>query len=227
MASVINGKMSKSLSEFGRDARYWFAEDAGRRQEMRVAREFEQPKIESFLPVERTQLQEKDGPSTTLGLPLFGGYAFVQMKSQDGEATQQGLGLFRLIRKLDSGTRALDGFQNEALRAWVDPLRTGRRPLLSIGRQVRIWCGSHAGIEGKTVSDNNNARVLLTLELRLLAILSRWSRSIWSYWNRCLKSKLPHKKYFSYGTSLPDLRYLGSQFDSSSLPLLCSGLMAY
>ena len=148
---------------------HWFAVYTTCRHEKRVARHFEQRRIEHFLPLYKAQHRWKDGTHAVLDLPLFPGYVFVKINSCERVSVLEVPGVVSIIGT-PSHPAALPDFEVEALRAGLDPMRVEPHPLVTIGQRVRIKTGALAGIEGIVVRRKGSLRVVLTLDLLMQSI---------------------------------------------------------
>src|SRR5438105_1999323 len=142
----------------------WFAVYTTSRHEKAIAEHFALRKIESFLPLYRTQRLWKNGCRMDLQLPLFPSYIFVRIRALERVRVLEVPGVLSLVGA--SGRPApLPESEIEALRSSLPFVKCEPHPYLVIGERVRIRSGSLEGMEGVLLRKKGLLRVVLSLDL--------------------------------------------------------------
>ena len=142
----------------------WYAAYTCAKHEKRVAEQFSQRSLESFLPQYESVRRWKDR-RVKLQLPLFPGYVFVRLALRERLRVLETPSVVRLVG-FNGHPAALPDKEMEALRACV-AARLVAEPYayLTVGRRVRIKSGPLAELEGVLVRRKNMLRVVLSLDL--------------------------------------------------------------
>jgi len=147
----------------------WFAVFTIPRHEKKIEQHFRVRRIESFLPLCRTQRQWKDGSRRTLELPLFANYIFVRIDCGGRVRVLEVPGVISIVggpRKSLSVPDSYIDFLREGLKQGkIEP-----HPYLTAGTNVRICSGVLSGAEGVLLRKKNNFRVVITLEMIMKSV---------------------------------------------------------
>lgn len=142
----------------------WFAVYTTSRHEKAIAEHFALRKIESFLPLYRTQRLWKNGCRMDLQLPLFPSYIFVRIRSLERVRVLEVPGVLSLVSAAGKPV-PLPEPEIEALRSSLPLVKCEPHPYLVIGDRVRIKSGSLEGMEGVLLRKKGFLRVVLSLDL--------------------------------------------------------------
>lgn len=140
----------------------WFAVYTCANHEKRVAEQFTGRNVEHFLPQYESTRRWKDR-KVRLHLPLFPGYLFVHIASQERLRVLQVPGVVQLVGPHGSPTP----LPEEDISRIREFLGQGWRahPYLQAGRRARVMRGPLAGIEGIVLRRKNRSRLVLSLDL--------------------------------------------------------------
>src|SRR5579862_237608 len=144
----------------------WYAVHTMARHEKRVAGQFEEKRVKTFLPLLQ-QVHKWSDRRAKVEVPMFNCYAFVQI----GQTTEERLkvlrtpGVLGFVGSERQGT-PIPEEQIESLRTAI----SGNIPcflhdFLSVGRRVRIRGGSLDGVEGILVRQGGDQSLVLSVEL--------------------------------------------------------------
>ncbi|PYY21124.1 MAG: hypothetical protein DMG62_20060, partial [Acidobacteria bacterium] len=142
----------------------WFAVYTTSRHEKAIAEHFALRKIESFLPLYRTQRLWKNGCRMDLQLPLFPSYIFVRIRALERVRVLEVPGVLSLVSAAGKPV-PLPEPEIEALRSSLPLVKCEPHPYLVIGDRVRIKSGSLEGMEGVLLRKKGFLRVVLSLDL--------------------------------------------------------------
>lgn len=171
-ATRILAKSSASAdSAFGKGAAVaetvqarWYAVYTCANHEKRVANQFAGRGVENFLPQYESIRRWKDR-KVRLQQPLFPGYLFVHMATEERLRALQVPGVVRLVGFNGSPTPMPD----EDISRIHDFLEQGWRaephPYLQMGRRARVVRGPLVGMEGIVVRRKNRSRLVLSFDL--------------------------------------------------------------
>jgi transcription antitermination factor NusG len=141
----------------------WYAAYTNSHHEKRVAAQFGERQIESFLPLYATRHRWRNRCDVNHELPLFPNYVFVHIAPRERVRVLEVPGVLSLVGF--GGTLArLPDSEIEALRAAVGQRRIEPHPYLVIGVRVRIMAGPMMGLEGVLIRKKNNFRVVVALD---------------------------------------------------------------
>jgi transcription antitermination factor NusG len=143
--------------------RNWFAAYTNSHHEKRVAAQFAERQIESFLPLYTTRHRWRNGCDMNLDLPLFPNYVFVRVDPRKRVSVLEVPGVVSLVG-FGRTLAPLPDFEIEALRSSIGQRKIEPHPYLVIGERVRIKTGPMAGMEGVLLRRKNNFRVVLALD---------------------------------------------------------------
>jgi transcription antitermination factor NusG len=141
----------------------WFAAYTNSHHEKRVAAQFAERQIESFLPLYATRHRWRNGCDMNLDLPLFPNYVFVRVDPWKRVSVLEVPGVVSLVG-FGRTLAPLPDFEIEALRSSIGQRKIEPHPYLVIGERVRIKAGPMAGMEGVLVRRKSNFRVVLALD---------------------------------------------------------------
>jgi transcription antitermination factor NusG len=147
-----------------KSAPHWFAVYVNSHHEKRVAAQFAERQIESFLPLYLTRHHWKNRCSVNLELPLFPNYVFVRIDPRKRVPVLEVPGVLSLVG-FGRTLAPLPDFEIESLRSGVGERRVEPHPYLVIGERVRITTGPMSGMEGVLIRKKTNLRVVLALDV--------------------------------------------------------------
>ncbi|SRR6266704_2436386 len=143
---------------------HWYAAYTCAQHEKSVARQLQVRTIECFLPLYEKLSRWKDR-RMKVQLPLFAGYVFVRLSSQDKLRALQVPGMVRLVGFSGHPTPLPDD-EIQALRDGLSAsLRAEPCPYVQIGRRVRVRSGPLAGLEGTLLKKKSGLRFVVSLHL--------------------------------------------------------------
>jgi len=144
--------------------RKWFAIYTMPQHEKSAVKQLEIREIESFLPTYETVRVWKNRQRMKLQLPLFPGYVFVHIDSQERTKVLQSPGVLQIVGNRRDSVPLMDSevefLQSGFCRQSVEPYRE-----LVIGTKVRVKSGVMKGLLGTLVRKGKDLRFVLTLEL--------------------------------------------------------------
>jgi len=98
-------------------------------------------------------------------LPLFAGYVFVRLSSEDKLRALQVPGMVRLVG-FNGRPTPLPDDEMQALRDGLSvSLRAEPCPYVQVGRRVRVMSGPLAGLEGTLLKKRSGLRFVVSLHL--------------------------------------------------------------
>lgn len=164
---TLNAQTSDVLRGDGKGAaeqEQWYAVYVCANHEKRVADQFAGRNLEHFLPKYESMRRWKDR-KVRLQMPLFPGYLFVHMASQERLRVLQVPGVVQLVGLHGSPTplpeEDINRIREFLGQGWqADPHR-----YLQAGRRARVVRGPLAGIEGIVLRRKNRSRLVLSFDL--------------------------------------------------------------
>jgi len=141
----------------------WFAAYTNSHHEKRVAAQFAERRMESFLPLYATRHRWRNGCEMNLDLPLFPNYVFVRVDPRKRVRVLEVPGVVSLVG-FGRTLAPLPDFEIEALRSAIGQRKIEPHPYQVIGERVRIKAGPMTGMEGVLVRRKSNFRVVLALD---------------------------------------------------------------
>ena len=150
----------------------WYAVHTMARHEKRVAAQFEEKRVCTFLPLLQ-QVHRWSDRRSVVEIPMFSCYAFVRMVQTAEERLKVLLtpGVLGFVGNERQGTSIPDE-QIESLRKAVsEKVPCLPHPFISAGKRVRIRGGSLDGVEGILMRQGGDQSLVLSVELL--------RRSIW------------------------------------------------
>jgi len=167
-SSPVNAeiKLPSVRPRAGAEVSSWYAVHTMARHEKRVAAQFHEKQICTFLPLLRQAHRWSDRRSI-VDVPLFSCYAFVQT-TQIAEQRLKILrtpGVLGFVGNERQGAPIPDE-QIESLRkATSEKVACVQYPFISAGKRVRIRGGSLDGVEGILVDQGEDQQVIVSVEL--------------------------------------------------------------
>jgi len=139
----------------------WFALETRHRCEKRVVQHLSRLGIETFLP-QRKEIRTWSDRNKTIRVPLFAGYAFVQLDGSRGTRLQvlQTAGVLGLVSSHGEAV-PIPSEQVEHLRRLLqEDVPCSLHAFLRAGQRVRIRGGSLDGVEGILVDSDIKSLVI-------------------------------------------------------------------
>lgn len=140
----------------------WYAVYTQPHHEKKVAQELALRSMESYLPLYESIRQWKDR-RRRLHLPLFPGYVFVKMESQQRHKVLDVPSVIQVLGNKGQPS-ALADIEIEHLRTWLANRKIEPHPYLTSGKKVRIKSGPLAGLEGKVLRRKGKARMIVSID---------------------------------------------------------------
>jgi transcription antitermination factor NusG len=144
----------------------WYAVHTKPRHEKRVAAQFEEKRVHTFLPLLR-QIHRWSDRNTTVDVPMFSCYAFVRVgqTNEDRWKVLRTPGVLGFVGNERQGT-PIPREQIESLRTAIG----GNVPcfphaFINVGRRVRIRGGSLDGVEGVLDRHGKDQNLVISVEL--------------------------------------------------------------
>jgi transcription antitermination factor NusG len=129
-----------------------------------VARQLEERRIETFLPLYRSWHRWKDRRKL-VELALFPSYVFVRIESTDKLRVLQVSGVVSLV-SFNGQIATLPEQEIEALRRGLEnDVHAEPCPYLRIGRRVRVVRGPMAGAEGILTRKKDKCRMVMSVDV--------------------------------------------------------------
>ena len=144
----------------------WYAVHTMARHEKRVAAQFEEKRVCSFLPLLR-QIHKWSDRRSVVEIPMFGCYAFVRMVQTVEERLKvlRTPGVLGFVGNERQGT-SIPEEQIESLRKAIsEKVPCLPHPFISAGKRVRIRGGSLDGVEGILMLQGRDQRLVISVEL--------------------------------------------------------------
>ncbi len=148
---------------FGNDPR-WYAVYLHPRREMIVAKHLTLRQIEYYLPLYQTVHTWKNRCTKHLELPLFPGYLFVRITSEQRVPVLSVPGVVQLVGQ-PGKPAPLEDREIDALRFGLCDRNPQPHPPLFEGERVRIRSGALAGLEGTLQRGADCPRVVISLDI--------------------------------------------------------------
>jgi transcription antitermination factor NusG len=142
----------------------WFAVYTSSRHEKKVAAYFAAREIQFFLPLYGARHRWANRCAMNIELPLFPGYVFVRIASQERVRVLEVPGVLSMVG-FGRIPAPLPEFEIEALRSGLGLGKIEPHPFLVIGERVRVKRGPMAGMEGILVRRKSSFRVVLALDV--------------------------------------------------------------
>jgi transcription antitermination factor NusG len=142
----------------------WYAVYTWARHEKVVARHFEHRGLVYFLPLYQA-LHHWNERSARVSLPLFPGYVFVQVGTQDRHKPLQVPGVVHFISTGAAPCPIPDEEIEAIRRVLLSGKNVGPHPYLSPGNSVRIASGPLAGLCGIIQRTKSSSRFIVSVEM--------------------------------------------------------------
>jgi transcription termination/antitermination protein NusG len=140
----------------------WYVIRTRSRHEKKVSDQLESKRVESFLPLYRSQ-RNWNGRSAVVDLPLFPGYVFVRIPLAERLRVLSVGGVAGLVSCAGAPVPLPEG-EMDRLRSALRMAPAEPADYLP-GHRVRIVSGALAGLEGVIVRQNGQARFVLSINL--------------------------------------------------------------
>ena len=144
----------------------WYAVHTMARHEKRVAAQFEEKRVCTFLPLLR-QIHRWSDRRSVVETPMFSCYAFVRMVQTVEERLKvlRTPGVLGFVGNERQGT-SIPEEQIESLRKAIsEKVPCLPHPFISAGKRVRIRGGSLDGVEGILMLQGRDQRLVISVEL--------------------------------------------------------------
>src|SRR6266566_8789955 len=156
-------------AESDRQDSAWYAAYTRARHEKHVSRQLQDRAIESFLPTYRSVRRWKDRRKE-IELPLFPGYVFVRLASDDRIRVLQIPGVVRFVSFSGKPARLENGEIESLRNGVVNGIQAEPHPFLKVGQRVRVKHGPLAGTEGILLRKKDRLRLVISLDLIMRSI---------------------------------------------------------
>ena len=150
----------------GQDDSSWYAVHTMARHEKRVAAQFEEKRVCTFLPL-LYQVHRWSDRRCVVEIPMFSCYSFVRMVQTAEERLKvlRTPGVLGFVGSERQGTSIPDE-QIESLRKAVrEKIPCLPHPFVSVGKRVRIRGGSLDGLEGVLMLQGRDQSLVISVEL--------------------------------------------------------------
>ena len=151
---------------FAQEESSWYAVHTMARHEKRVAAQFEEKRVCTFLPLLR-QIHRWSDRRSVVEIPMFSCYAFVRMVQTVEERLKvlRTPGVLGFVGSERQGTQIPDE-QIESLRKAIsEKVPCLPHPFISAGKRVRICGGSLDGVEGILMRQGADQSLVISVEL--------------------------------------------------------------
>ena len=153
-------------SGFSQEESSWYAVHTMARHEKRVAAQFEEKRVCTFLPLLH-QVHRWSDRRSVVEIPMFSCYAFVRMVQTVEERLKvlRTPGVLGFVGSERQGTSIPDE-QIESLRKAIsEKVPCLPHPFISVGKRVRIRGGSLNGVEGILMLQGRDQSLVISVEL--------------------------------------------------------------
>lgn len=150
-------------------AAHWYALYTNARHEKVVAKQLEERRIETFLPLYRSWHRWKDRRKQ-VELALFPSYVFVRIEEQQKLPVLKVPGAVQVV-SFNGKMAALPEREIEALRnALENEIYAEPCPYLKVGRKVRVVRGPMEGAEGVLSRKKDKCRVVISVDVLMRSV---------------------------------------------------------
>jgi transcription antitermination factor NusG len=150
-------------------SRRWYAAYTKPCHEKRVAEHLEIRKIELFLPLYLSSRRWNNGCKVTLERPLFPGYVFVHILSNERVGVLELSSVVSIVGTAREPTPLPDE-DIERFRSGLHLTHAEPHPAVTMGETVRIRRGPLQGMTGVVIRQKNSFRVVLTIDLIMKSV---------------------------------------------------------
>lgn len=140
----------------------WFAVYTAPRHEKSVLQHLNSRSVESFLPI-YASARVWNGRRAIVQMPLFPGYLFVCMRSEQRMNVLEAPGVLNIVSSHGKLVPLPEG-EIEALRTALEARNAEPHPFLSAGKTVRIKVGPMRGLEGVIVRQTRRLRMIVSVQ---------------------------------------------------------------
>jgi transcription antitermination factor NusG len=148
---------------------HWVAVYTAARHEKAIARQFQQRRIETFLPLYRSVHRWKDRKKE-VELALFPSYVFVRISTTHKLQLLQVPGVVHIV-SFNGELAAIPEQEINALRNGLDnQLCAEPCPYLRVGKRVRVIRGPMAGAEGILSRKKDKYRVVISVDVLMRSV---------------------------------------------------------
>ena len=144
----------------------WYAVHTMARHEKRVAAQFEEKRVCTFLPLLH-QFHRWSDRQSKVEVPMFSCYAFVRMVQTTEERLKvlRTPGVLGFVGSERQGTQIPDEQIENLRKAISEKVPCLPHPFISVGQRVRIRGGSLDGVEGILMLQGRDRRLVISVEL--------------------------------------------------------------
>jgi transcription antitermination factor NusG len=144
----------------------WYAVHTKARHEKRVASQFEEKRVCTFLPI-LNQVHKWSDRQSKVGIPMFSCYAFVRMVQTIEERLKvlRTPGVLGFVGSERQGTPIPDEQIENLRKAISENIPCYPHPFISAGRRVRIRGGSLDGMEGILAGQAREKSLVVSVDL--------------------------------------------------------------
>ncbi len=163
MAANLSALPIAPAASFETRAAHWYALYTVTRHEKVVARQLEERRVETFLPLYRCWRRWKDRRKAVES-PLFPSYVFVRIAPQERIRVLQVPGAVHFVG-FQGKLAPLPEHEIDSLRRGLeDQAHAEPHPYLRIGRLVRVKRGPLCGVEGILSRKNERSRIVISID---------------------------------------------------------------
>ena len=174
MRAAIQVMTSQTSAAFGaidceRPNFHWYALYTNARHEKVVARQLQERRVETFLPLYRTWNRWKDRRKQ-VELALFPSYVFVRIEEEQKLTVLKVSGAVSVV-SFNGKMAALPQREIDALRnALENDVHAEPCPYLQVGKKVRVKAGPMAGAEGILSRKKDKCRVVISVDVLMRSV---------------------------------------------------------
>lgn len=166
---VMSARAQHEVPDSEKTSAHWYAAYTNARHEKVVARQLEERRIETFLPLYRSWRRWKDRRKQ-VELALFPSYVFVRIGAQEKLRVLQVSGVVHIV-SFNGQLAALPEHEIDVLRNGLEnQVYAEPHPYLRVGRKVRVVRGPMEGTEGILVRKKDKYRVVLSIDVLMRSV---------------------------------------------------------
>lgn len=147
----------------------WYAAYIASCREKRVAEHLAAREIETFLPLYRSPRKWKNGCRVELERPLFPGYVFFRIDITERVRVLEIPSVLSIVSR-GCVPEAIHDDLIDTLRTSLHLRKVEPHPYLVVGEHVTICAGPFAGLSGVVLRNQNNLRVVITVNLIMRSV---------------------------------------------------------